>query len=75
MSDRVVYIAQLFDEGMEVVFGGDADRVPTTHLRRYFPVSRSSLDRINRLVAWHSRVTVHLSPYISVWARFPAKEK
>ena len=72
-SNRVVYISQFPDGKFSVSFGSEADSIPQTQSRQYYPITQSSLDRINHLVTWNKNVSVHLSPYISVWAEFPAR--
>jgi hypothetical protein len=60
--DRVVYVAQFNDGSFHVSFGNN---------RSYHNVTESSLKRLN--LRHHTRATVHLTPYISVWLHFPSK--
>jgi hypothetical protein len=69
---RIVYVAQYTAGDFTVSFtAGDI-----TH--KYTEVSESSLDRLNALVYMCPqtvKISVHLSPYITVWIKFPATEE
>ena len=81
---RTVFIAQEGDNRFSVAFNCRSDCYPTKsnqqpyqHIRKYYPVTSKSLDRLNRLVYLAPktvRITAHLSPYICIWVTFPPKE-
>jgi hypothetical protein len=66
IEDRKVYISQFTDGDFMVSVEG----------RKYCPVTRSSINRLNNLVILkgiHDSLYVHIMPYMSLWVSFPAK--